>query len=212
MKKAPNTARLKKLIGENAKFRLSVADRAFLSDLARLHIISSDLADKYHYDHLQNGSGGSLSRLERAGLLTSKTMNQAGAIPIKTYQFASEPIAKAYGGRLPVTGAKRTDLHELITTRAFYALARPADFRLAINLTKAEIALCGSLRPDAVYTDESGAMVMVEADSGQYTKHQILKKVATWRAAGNTRQVWAQPARGVCSNVPKLPGIEVMRL
>lgn len=181
--------------------------------MSRVQIISSDLADKHHYDHLKGGSAASLRRLEGAGLLTSKTLNQSGALPTKTYQFANESIAKAYGGRLPVTGAKRTDLHELMTTRAFYALERPADFRLAADLTKTEIARCGSLRPDAVYTDPvSGEMVMVEADSGNYRQHQIQKKIATWRAAGNTRQVWAQPAYGVCAAVPRLPGINVMRL
>lgn len=209
----PKTARLVRLAGTGANIRLSAADRGFLSDLARVQIISSDLADKHHYDHLKGGSAGSLERLEKAGLITSKTLNQSGSLPIKTYQFASEPIARAYGGRLPVTGAKRTDLHELMTTRAFYALDRPADFRLAADLTKTEIARCGSLRPDAVYTDPaSGEMVMVEADSGQYTQSQIKDKMARWRASGNTRQVWAQPARGVSANVPALPGVSVMKL
>ncbi len=209
----PKTSRLIRLAGTNANVRLSAADRGFLSDLARVQIISSDLADQYHYDHLKGGSAGSLARLEKAGLISHKIMNQAGSVPIRTWQFASAPIAKAYGGRLPVTGAKRTDFHELMTTRAFYALDRPGDFRLAAVMTRAEIARCGSHRPDAVYTDPgSGDLVLVEADSGQYSQSQIKDKMARWRAAGLTRQVWAQPARGVCSNVPRLPGIDVMRL
>jgi hypothetical protein len=208
----PKTARLVRLAGTEANIRLSVADRAFLSDLAKVQIISSDLADQNHYGHLKGTSGKSLERLEKAGLICSKPFYQSGATPTKTYQFANESIAKAYGGRLPVTGAKRTDLHELMTSRAYFALDRPADFRLAANMTKSEIALCGSMRPDAIFIDENGEMVLVEADSGHYTQTQIKQKMARWRAAGLNKQIWAQPAQGKSANVPLLPGVNVMKL
>jgi hypothetical protein len=114
----PKTARLIRLAGTNANVRLSVADREFLKDLSKVQLISSDLADKNHYSHLKGASGRSLDRLEKAGLISSKTLYQAKAAPIKTYQFADRSIAGAYGGKLPVTGAKRTDLHELMSSRA----------------------------------------------------------------------------------------------
>ena len=57
----PKTARLVRLAGTGANIRLSAADRGFLSDLARVQIISSNLANKYHYDHLKGGSAGSLA-------------------------------------------------------------------------------------------------------------------------------------------------------
>lgn len=209
----PRTARLVHLAGTDANVRLSVADREFLKDLSKVQLISSDLAARNHYSHLKGGAGRSLDRLERAGLLSSKTLYQTGAPPVKIYQFANKSIAGAYGGRLPVTGAKRTDLHELMTSRAYFELGRPASFKLASDFTKAEISHCGSMRPDALYADsDTGELVAVEADSGNYNKTQIHAKLARWRAAGINRQVWAQPASGRAADVPRMPGIEVMRL
>jgi hypothetical protein len=84
---------------------------------------------------------------------------------------------------------------------------------LATNFTKAEIAACGSMRPDAIYTDTAtGEMIVVEADSGHYTQKQIYTKVACWRSAGLTRQVWAQSQHARSAQVPPLPGINIMRL
>lgn len=209
----PKTARLIRLAGTNANVRLSEADRSFLKDLSRVQMISADLADRHHYSHLKGGSSRSLDRLEKAGLLSSKILHQAGAVPVRLYQFADKSIAGAYGGKLPVTGAKRTDLHELMATRAYFELGRPASFKLAADFSKAEIARCGSMRPDALYTDPStGELVVVEADSGHYNQTQIKAKLARWRASGLTRQVWAQPATARAADVPRLPGIEVMRL
>ena len=102
----PRTARLVHLAGTNANVRLSVADREFLRDLSRVQLISTDLAARNHYAHLKGGSTKSLARLERAGLISSKTLYQTGAAPERIYQFANQSIAGAYGGRLPVTGAK----------------------------------------------------------------------------------------------------------
>lgn len=209
----PKTARLIRLVGTNTNIRLSAADRSFLKDLSRVQLISSDLADKNHYAHLKGLSGRSLDRLEKAGLIISKQLYQPGAALVKSYQFANKSIAGAFGGKLPVTGAKRTDLHELITSRAYFALGRPGTFKLATEFSKAEIALCGSMRPDAIYTDTTtGEMVAVEADSGHYSQSQIKAKVAKWRAAGLNRQVWAQPMHSRSAQVPPLPGISVMRL
>jgi hypothetical protein len=214
MAQNPKTARLVCIAGTHANIRLTAADREFLKDLSKVQLISSDLADKNHYAHLKGTSGRSLERLEKAGLISSKMLYQAQAAPIKTYQFADKSIAGAFGGKLPVTGAKRTDLHELMASRAYFELGRPTSFKLACEFSKAEIAMCGSLRPDALYADAStGETIVVEADSGQYSQKQINAKVARWRAAGLTKQVWAQPMRS-CNrqvHVPSLPGIEVMR-
>ena len=70
----PRTARLVHLAGTNANVRLSVSDREFLRDLSRVQLISTDLAARNHYAHLKGGSTKSLARLERAGLLSSKTL------------------------------------------------------------------------------------------------------------------------------------------
>ncbi len=208
----PKTSRLIRLAGTDANIRLSEADRAFLKDLSKVQLISADLADKNHYAHLKGSSVRSLERLEKAGLIISKQLYQHSAAPVKIYQFANRSIAGAYGGKLPVTGAKRTDLHELMTSRAYFELGRPASFKVATQFSPEEIVRCGSMRPDAIYTDpETGEMVIVEADAGNYRQHQIKEKMARWRAAGLTRQVWAQPSHARVAQVPPLPGISVMR-
>ncbi len=208
----PKTSRLIRLAGTNANVRLSDADRAFLKDLSKVQMISADLADKNHYAHLKSSSVRSLERLENAGLITSKLLYDPKAAPVKIYQFANKSIAGAYGGKLPVTGAKRNDKHELMTSRVYFELGRPDTFKVATQFTPAEIALCGSKRPDAIYTDpESGEMIVVEADSGNYRQHQIQEKIARWQAAGLTRQVWAQPRNARVAQVPQLPGISVLR-
>ena len=130
----PKTARLIRLTGSQATIRPSAADRGFLKDLAQLQIISSDLTDQHHYGHLKGTSTRSLSRLGAAGLITGKLLYRTGSAPLRTYPFASRAIAKTYGGRLPATGAKGTELHALMTMRAYDALGRPADFRLASDL------------------------------------------------------------------------------
>jgi len=210
----PKTARITRLAGTNANIRLLAADREFLKDLSRVQIISSDLADKHHYSHLKGSSARSLERLEKAGVIQCKILYQAKAAPIKTYQYANKYVAGAFGGRLPITGAKRTDLHELMVSRAYFELARPESFRLAVDFSKEQIASCGSLRPDAIFTDSTtGETVVVEADSGHYSQKQINDKVSRWRAAGLTRQVWSRPMQSNSRSiqVPALPGIDVFR-
>ena len=211
--KKPKTSRLVNLAGTQATVRLSAADRLFLSDLARVQIVSSDLAAKHHYSHLKGGSIRSLERLEKAGLINGRTLYNPRAAPVKIYQFANSSIASAFGGKLPVIGAKRTELHELMTSRAYFELGRPQTFKVASDFLKSEIAACGSLKPDALFVDEeSGELVIVEADSGHYNKKQINEKINRWRNAGLNRQVWARPLSASCASVPLLSGIEVMDL
>ena len=208
----PKTKTLLRLAGTDVVLRLLPADRAFLRDLAKVQIVSGDLATTHHYSHLKGGSARSLDRLERAGILTSKTLYTAYQPPQKTYQFASHDVARAYGGRLPVTGAKRNDLHELLTAQVFFACDRPEDFRLADRLTREEITALGELRPDAVYTDTmTGEMVLVEADSGHYTKSQVTKKMNTWRTKGFARQVWVQPNTRTSAVIPTSATITLHR-
>ena len=208
----PKTSTLLKRAGTGVSIRLLEADRAFLRDLSRVQILSSDLANQHHYAHLKGRSARSLGRLEAAGIITSKTIGVAEERPATVYQFANEAVARAYGGGLPVTGAKRTDYHELMTSRAYFALGRPNDFRVAARMTKDEIELCRDTRPDALYTDSAtGELVLVEADSGHYTQKQINEKIGKWSSAG-LRQVWAQPAKCVTANVPAARDVQVLRL
>lgn len=208
----PRTARLLALTDSAVKVRLLGADRAFLADLAKVQIISADLAEKYHYSHLKGGSARSLQRLEAAGIIRSKVLRVPGEPVVSTFEFANRDVARAWGGALPVTGAKRTDLHELLTSRAYFVTGRPRDFRVAARMTAGEISLCGSCRPDAVYTDDAtGELVVVEADSGHYTRRQILHKMVRWQTLGLTRQVWTQPKRA-SARIPVSAGIDVFRL
>jgi hypothetical protein len=209
--KEPRTNRLKRIAGTKTELRLLAADRQFLRDLSRVNLLSSEHAAKYHYSHLKGGATRSLDRLEAAGLIESKTLRVAGRPPVKTYQFSSRNMARAWGGALPITGAKRNDLHELISSDLYLKLGRPADFRLAASFSEADIATVGGCRPDALYTDPgSGELVAVEADSGHYTKQQILHKLARWESVGLNRFVWGQP-HDATVRVPALETISIHR-
>jgi hypothetical protein len=207
----PNINRLKRIAGSTIEIRLLAADREFLRDLARVNLLSGDHAAKYHYSHLKGGATRSLNRLEAAGLIESKTLRITGRSPVKTYQFSSRAMARAWGGSLPITGAKRNDLHELISSDLYFKLDRPQDFRLAADFSEADISAVGGCRPDALYTDTTtGELVVVEADSGHYTKNQILKKIAAWESVGLSRFVWGQP-HYASARIPAINNISLYR-
>ena len=211
MTRNPKTARLLRMTAAREKsLRLTQADRMFLHDLAKVRIISNDLAAEHHYAHLKGGADRPLGRLVASGLLREKILRIPAQGMLRTYEFASHEVARAWGGALPVTGAKRTDLHELITSRIYFSVGRPQDFRLAADFSKADIAMCGSCRPDAFYTDDAGELVAVESDSGQYNRRQILMKQHLWSSFGLRRQVWGQP---LFAAAPLQPGecIDVYR-
>lgn len=210
--KNPKTSSLKRIAGTTKELRLLPADRVFLRDLARLNILSDDLASKHHYNHLKGGSARSLNRLEEAGIITSKKLHIAGQPPTKLYQFSNQAVARAWGGALPVIGAKRNELHELISSRLYYELGQPQDYRLAADFTRSDIAAVGSCRPDALYTDPgSGELVAVEADSGHYTKKQIMEKISKWGAVGISNIAWGQPARAA-ARVPEFEGLKMFKM
>jgi len=200
----PKTHKLLTLTNSPHKIRLLAADRAFLSDLSRLQILSLPLANANHYQRLKGKAGRSLGRLEKAGIIQKTKVFLRGRGVTTLYQFANKQLASAWGGRLPKIGAKRNELHELITSELYYKTGQPSDFRLADRLTESEIAALNNHRPDAVYTDsETGELVAVEADSGQYSQKQIKTKLAKWQGR---KQVWGQ-AGSVSSHVPRLPEV-----
>ncbi len=202
----PKTKKLLSLSLSEVKIRLSSADRAFLRDLSRLQILSDKIANENHYQHLKGGGSRALGRLEKAGIIEKKKCFIPGQGINGLYQFAHEKLALAWGGRLPEIGAKRNELHELITSELFFKTGQPEDFRLANRMTEAEITAFGGHRPDAVFTDtETGEAVAVEADSGHYSQQQIRTKLSKWQGR---KQVWGQP-RSVSAHVPKLPEITV---
>jgi len=141
----PHTSRLLSLTQALAQsLRLTHADRLFLRDLARVRLISADLANVHHYARLKSGAERPLSRLVKSGLLTEKQLRVPGHGQIKTYEFASQQLARTWGGSLPVTGAKRTNLHELITSGLYFELGRPTDFRLAADFDHDDVQRCGT--------------------------------------------------------------------
>jgi len=185
----PRTRCLTEITG--VAFRLTAADREFLSDLSKVQMIDRDCANRWHYAHLKGGCESSLSRLVKAGVLTEKKLHAHGVLT-HFYQFSSHEMARAWGGKLPVTGARRSDLHELVASRLYFELNRPADFRLENRFSREDQFQCGSYRPDAMFTDAQGDVVFVEANSGQYTRTQISEKMDRWSALG-VKQVWGQP-------------------
>lgn len=197
----PRTARLAKIAGtKNNKIRLTKADRQFLSDLAKVQIISATQAADHHYAHLKTQGNRSLQRLVDAGFIQSRNIFVSGQGTFKIFEFASHEMAVAWGGRLPSTGNAKSDYHELITSEAYFRLDRPEDFRLSHTLSKSDESLIGEYLPDAVYTDQAtGELILFEADAGNYSKQQIQNKTLSWERRG-LKQLWAQP-KNVTSRV-----------
>lgn len=180
-----------RLSGSDKAVRLSQRDRAFLCDLSKVGIIDADTAAKHHYSDLKGGSERSLCRLKEAGLLSEHNVVIDGK-PVKSYTFASSDIARAHGSKVPAIGSRRMAFHEVVTSRVYFDLGKPDDFRLAHDFNKNDKKLFGATAPDAMYTSSDGEVVFVEADSGHYTSTQIKKKMAQWR---HVKQVWGQPSK-----------------
>lgn len=204
--KNPRTRYLTQLSGGKA-VRLLDADRAFMRDLAKLGILDTDIASQQHYAHLKRGAARSLERLENAGFIKSENI-VANRQRIKVYTFASKDLSKAWGGDIPIIGCRRSHYHELITSRLYYELGQPEDFRVAGNFTDQDIAFCHNAKPDAMFTNEDGEVVFVEADSGQYTKNQIRSKMMKWR---HQPQVWGQPSKAM-AQVPSSAQVQVFQI
>lgn len=207
----PNAKQAEQTAQTRPKLRLLPADRAFLYDLARVNIITSEMASKHHYGHLKGGSERSLARLVAAGLIESKNYHIYNRMPIKTYQFASKAIARTRGGALPVIGAKRNHAHEMIVSQLYFESGRPADYRLAHKFSNADIAAVGSCRPDALYNHPAtGELVAVEADGGNYSRKQIIEKMAHWKSVGIKHFVWGQP-RHPAARIPPFENTVIHR-
>jgi len=191
-----STTKLSKLAGATASFRLGASDRGFLADLSKVRIIDLEDANKWHYSDRKAGAKKRLDNLVKAGLLNAREIIQPGKGKVRTYEFSNDRVAKAFGGAKPVIGAKRSALHEVITSKIYFAEGRPVTFKIASDFTKTDIrnfklAVGGdAVIPDAMYTDASNDIVLVEADSGNYTKSQILEKQSAW---SGVKQVWGQP-------------------
>jgi len=204
--KNPRTRYLTQL-GSGKPVRLLDADRAFMRDLAKLGILDVDIANKNHYSHLRSGAERSLERLEKAGFIKSEN-TVANRQRVKVYTFASKEISKAWGGDIPIIGCRRSHYHELITSRLYYELGQPEDYRVAGNFTDQDISFCNNAKPDAMFTNEDGEVVFVEADSGQYTKNQIRSKMMKWQ---RQPQVWGQPSTPMC-RVPGSANVQVFQI
>lgn len=188
-------ATLKKYITDQT-IRLTDADRALFADMAKVRII--DEADAgFHYQGRKTPPSHRLDRLAEAGILKRVDIYQPNRGNFKAYTFASKDVARVMGGKLPTIGSKRNALHEVITSKLYFAAGRPDSFKLEADLTKEEKQYFstlsvegGSCLPDAVFY-EGGQMVVVEADSGQYTAAQIAAKQAGWKGI---KQIWGQPS------------------
>lgn len=189
--------KLKGLLAQGSEFRLSANDRAFLTDLAKVQVISADLAHTHHYGNRKTPASARLNKLVEAGLL-KRHINfdtTTGRQPV--YEFANSKIAKSWGGRLSSFASNCSLAHELITSRLYFALDRPADFRKENDFKKTDQQLISSSyghtrdhKPDALYTNDDGEICVVEADAGHYTRTQIRTKQVAWR---HLKQVWGQP-------------------
>ncbi|MCG8313809.1 MAG: hypothetical protein MI976_11380 [Pseudomonadales bacterium] len=191
---------LKKYLNDS-NFKLSQEDRAFLADLSKVGIIDEKDADTCHYQSRKTRAATRLDRLCEIGLLESQTVVQPGRGRFKAYHFKTERIATLFGGKKPIIGRKRNALHEVITSRIYFAEGRPESFTLEAAFDNDQRALFNvkektlkgrdACLPDAMFVRD-GNIVVVEADSGQYSKSQIANKQAAWQ---RFEQVWGQPSK-----------------
>ena len=200
MDKKVRSATLKKYL-KDSSFRLSSADRDFLDDLAKVRIIDEKGAAAHHYQNRSTAASRRLDKLCEVGILECRTVNQPNRGTFKAYEFKTDKIASLCGGKKAVIGRKRNALHEVITSKLFFAEGRPDSFIVEGDFNKqhrelfkvANKTLAGrdSCIPDALYVKD-GRIVIVEADSGQYNKSQIVNKQAAWNGF---EQVWGQPSK-----------------
>ena len=188
------TRTIRAILG-NQKLRFSESDRKFLGDLARLNIITEQTAAEHCYDRArQDTVERSLNRLSDVGLLAKRDVVTPTGERWSAYEFADKRIAASFGGRVSAIGSKRTSFHECLVSNMYYQAGQPQDYRVESRFSKNDLDLFNggrATRPDAMYTSDAGEVVLVEADSGQYTKAQIQHKMRIWRGF---RQEWAQPA------------------
>lgn len=192
------TRTLKKHVGGNLK--LSANDRAFLHDLSIVGIIDEHSANHHHYSNVHKDAAKRLDRLCEYGVLERTMVHQRGKGSFKSYTFANDKVAKLFGGKRLILGGRRNAHHEVILSKIYFAEGRPESFKVESQLTSKEkdlfkkIAPTGSdyCLPDAIYYDEGGELVAVEADSGQYTQSQVKAKQTAWTGL---KQVWGQPQK-----------------
>ncbi len=205
------TYRLRKRFDLPEGLRLTARDRAFFTDLAKVGVIDEATASKHHFAENTSGAGRRLDKLVSVGLLNRADIIDPSTGRVSVYSFKDDRVARAFGGRAVHTGPNRTTYHELLVSRTYFDVGRPADFRTAIQFDNHDLAHFGAclptpptLRqtphgltgeaaiPDALFTNAEGALVVVEADAGHYTTRQIQHKQDRW---GPYKQIWAQPAR-----------------
>jgi hypothetical protein len=205
------TYRLRKRFDLPEGMRLTVRDRAFFADLAKVGVIDAANASAHHYAENKSGAGRRLDKLVSAGLLSRADIIDPSAGQVSVYSYKNDRVARAFGGRAVHTGPNRTTYHELLVSRTYFDVGCPEDFRTAIQFDTQDLARFGARLPtpptmrqtphgligdaaipDAMYTNAEGALVVVEADAGHYTTRQIQHKQDRW---GQYKQLWAQPAR-----------------
>ena len=82
--------KIKGLLADNANIKLGKNDRSFLSDLAKVQVISADLADKHHYADRKTPASARLNKLVEAGLLKRHSTYDAIRGRVLVYEFANE--------------------------------------------------------------------------------------------------------------------------
>ncbi|EAR07567.1 hypothetical protein [Reinekea blandensis] len=194
---AARTSRLKRQTG--GTFRLTRRDQSFLQDLAKVRVIAVEDADRFHYSDNKSGARKRLDQLTKQGLLQVVEYQSPGKGAQRAYTFADQKIARAYKSGLPSLG-RRNAFHEVLTSRMYFAEGRPDSWKLEADMSRDEAnlfrqegqSMSDVAKPDAMYVDGTGQLVAVEADSGQYNKTQIQRKIDAWQGI---KQVWGQPAK-----------------
>ena len=116
--------------------------------------------------------------------------------------------------------------HELLVSEAYFKAGRPSDFRVESrfdgkdhDLFNSKLLAVGQKKelyavelqtqiPDAIFTNQTGETVIVEADAGNYNRNQIDTKLKNWQGM---KQLWIQPD-DTKATVPTLNNIELIKV
>lgn len=211
--------RLKKLLKVDG-VTITAKDKAMFGDLSKVGVLSQEQALSNH-----NLSSQRLERLSKAGFLKRHVSYDRKKGKVISYTFPSKRVAQVFGGFCAKV-SNRTMRHELLVSEAYFKAGRPGDFRVESrfdgrdhDLFNSKLLKVGQKKeayaieyqtqiPDAMFTDQSGEIVVVEADAGNYNRTQIDNKVKHWQ---KMKQLWIQPDIKT-STVPNLSNIELIKI
>lgn len=190
------------------KVKLTERDKSILTDLARCRVLSFMQISAMHFPHAKERTCRErLEKLVKAGYLGKTTVPAEKAVAWldvyylekKGKRWATGPEG-GFDSKYVFANPGKYDeiLHQVRTNEVYLMLTEneKATWKIGDVL---EIEL-GTARkgsdvcvPDAVFSNESGSLVYVEADTGCYTASQIRERAAAFSGIKGIKTIWTCP-------------------